>query len=53
MCFLRDNEEYVGLENEIECNFKEFTFKDEYNYLAETISISAKQQLNCSMSRTD
>lgn len=35
--FACEGEENVRLQKEIECNFKQFTFKDEHNYLAEDI----------------
>lgn len=37
MCLLCEGKEYVGLQKEIEYNFKQFSFNDEHNFLAKDI----------------
>lgn len=36
-CLHCDGKDYAGVWKEIECNFKQFTFKNKQNYLAEDI----------------
>lgn len=42
VCLLCEGEADVRLQKETECNFKQFTFKDEHNYLAEGILSKCK-----------